>query len=87
MHMPSTLLVIAMRHLGKTHPAMSTKAYVALLDAPALDVLVQAPVEMRALWVEAAKALLLGAAWLDYGLDAADEAHLEALVLALNESH
>lgn len=83
MHTPSTLLVIAMRHWVKTHPDMSTKAYVALLDNPALDVLVQAPEDVRALWVAAAQALLVGATWLDYGLDTADEAQLEALVVAL----
>jgi len=53
MHTLSTLLVIAMRHWVKTHPGMSTKAYVLLLDDPALDVLVQASADVRALWVDA----------------------------------
>lgn len=83
MHIPSTLLVIALRHWVKTHPATSTKAYVALLDAPALEVLVQAPADVRAVWVDAVQALLVGAVWLDYGLDTSDEAQLEALVVAL----
>ena len=43
----------------------------------------QAPADVRAVWVAAVQALLVGAVWLDYGLDTSDEAQLEALVVAL----
>ena len=75
--------MVALRHWVKTHPTMSTKAYVALMGNPALDVLVQAPADVRAVWVAAVQELLVGAVWLDYGLDTSDEAQLEALVVAL----